>query len=575
MNPKDASLALALALLAAVGLFGAALWRLHRRQTVLLRSGEESRRFQELMLTTSEAADLQAAIDTMLSGVCEASGWPLGVIFLPEPNDLTLAFAGDFTRLDGEEIEEFRAASRTFRPHRGVGLPGRVWAAREALWLPDLGEETNYPRLSAARTAGLRTGMGVPVLADGQVVAVLEFYLKERRKRDDRFLRLVSGAGAQLGSIIQRKRAKEALRLGEARLRRVVKESLVGLVFTNLNGRIIDANPAFLTLTGHGEEDLKAGRLRWSKLLPPSYELPEGWGPTELDELAFSEAVGLGVNLPIERELQRADGTSVPCLLGFSVLEGEPAEAVGFALDQSERHRSERLKREFVSTVSHELRTPLTAILGSLGVALSGGVGVLPSAMLQLLGLAQRNGERLLSLVNDLLDMERIQAGQLALTCVPFELMEQLRHALAVNQAFGDQFKIRFCLETPSDLVWVHGDAQRLQQVMANLLSNAAKFSPSGAEVRVKVALVRDRAEVSVQDQGPGIPIAFHERVFQPFAQADGSDARQKGGAGLGLSISYRLVKAMGGELRFVTEVERGTTFSFDLLCTEPPQEVT
>lgn len=233
--------------------------------------------------------------------------------------------------------------------------------------------------------------------------------------------------------------------------------------------------------------------------------------------------------------------------------------------DISERKKVERLKNEFVSTVSHELRTPLTSIRGSLGLILGGVAGELSSEAKALMDIAYKNTERLILLINDILDIEKIESGKMSFALKPVELMPLVEQAIAANQAYAEQFQVTLALTSTLSDVEVNVDSQRLIQVLTNLMSNAAKFSPPGKTVEVSVTPYDSMIRISVKDQGPGIPQAFRDRIFQKFAQADSSDARQKGGTGLGLSIAKAIIERLNGQIGFDTESNVGTTFYCDL----------
>ncbi|HYD56841.1 MAG TPA: ATP-binding protein, partial [Burkholderiales bacterium] len=175
------------------------------------------------------------------------------------------------------------------------------------------------------------------------------------------------------------------------------------------------------------------------------------------------------------------------------------------------------------------------------------------------------NGSRLLDLINDLLDIEKIESGKLTLVPEVFKLGELVREAIVLNKGFAERFKVRFEFAgAPHDRA-VHADRKRLLQVMTNLLSNAAKFSPEGGVVEVTMEEAGPNVRVAVHDRGPGIPEAFRARIFGRFAQADSTTARQKGGTGLGLSISKRLVEMMQGRIGFESRAGGGTSFWFEL----------
>ncbi|MGG5824613.1 ATP-binding protein [Aeromonas salmonicida] len=236
----------------------------------------------------------------------------------------------------------------------------------------------------------------------------------------------------------------------------------------------------------------------------------------------------------------------------------------GFISDITERKHLERLKDEFVSTVSHELRTPLTSITGSLGLINGGALGMVPDSIKDMLAIAEGNSRRLRQLIDDLLDMDKLIAGKMSFDLQPIKLDELLAECDASHQGFAQHLGVRLVHSNCPDLQ-VLADAQRLQQVLSNLLSNALKFSPAHGEVRLYSELEGQSVRILVSDQGPGIPADFTARIFKKFSQADASDSRQKGGTGLGLAISKELIERMGGTIGFVSESQRGSTFWIEL----------
>jgi signal transduction histidine kinase len=233
--------------------------------------------------------------------------------------------------------------------------------------------------------------------------------------------------------------------------------------------------------------------------------------------------------------------------------------------DITQQLEAERMKQEFTSTLSHELRTPLTSIIGSLQLINSGVLGDIDKDVLELTTIAERNGQRLLDLINDILDVEKIESGKLTLFPEPMLLSDMVAESLTLNRGFADRFKVRLAAEGELPAVKVNADRKRLLQVMTNLLSNAAKFSPEGSIVQVTIQVEGGSVRVSVHDNGPGIPEGFRGRIFGRFAQADMSYTRQKGGTGLGLSICKRLIEMMDGKIGFSDRSGGGTSFWFEL----------
>lgn len=287
----------------------------------------------------------------------------------------------------------------------------------------------------------------------------------------------------------------------------------------------------------------------------------------------------LGGSLTLEATYTRPSSGEPMTILWLKSLlrdqrSGKVAGTVFVGQDISDRIRVERLKSEFISTVSHELRTPLTSIAGTLGLLKGGIGGELPAKALDLVAIGHHNCNRLILLINDLLDIQKIEAGGMEFHMRPIQLGRIVRTAISHMQPFAAEHGVTFASHIEGDEALVEGDADRLEQVMANLLSNAVKFSPKGAAVTVTVRADPMRAFVAVADRGPGIPEEFRDRIFRRFAQADSSDTRRKGGTGLGLAIVQAIVKRHGGRVWYESEPGKGATFFFTLpLHVEPPIE--
>ncbi|HEX4963643.1 MAG TPA: response regulator, partial [Thermoanaerobaculia bacterium] len=236
------------------------------------------------------------------------------------------------------------------------------------------------------------------------------------------------------------------------------------------------------------------------------------------------------------------------------------------ARDVEERKKVEQMKNDFVSLVSHELRTPLTSIRGALGLLAGGVAGELPERAHTLLDIAAKNSDRLARLINDILDIEKIESGKMAFRFAPLELMPLLEQAMESNRSYATTYEVELRIVAEAADLRIWADADRFQQVVANLLSNACKFSPRGGVVEIAATRRSGRrVRVSVTDHGRGIPPEFQASIFERFAQADVSSTREKGGTGLGLSISKAIVERHAGRLWFESEPGVATTFSFEL----------
>jgi len=337
---------------------------------------------------------------------------------------------------------------------------------------------------------------------------------------------------------------------------------------------IIDASPVpLLTI------DDRAQIRRWNAAAETTF----GWAAREVigrhnpaippDRMA--EIASISARLKsgdIVRDLEtvriRRDGTPFDASVSAGPIfadDGAYSGSVVMIADITERKQVERMKSEFVSTVSHELRTPLTSIAGSLSLVLGGVAGNLPERVQQLLGIAKKNCDRLVRLINDILDIEKIESGKMTFDMRPLGLVPLVRQAIEDNRAYAEGYSVEFELTTDGRELQVNGDSDRLTQVITNLLSNAVKFSPKGEQVTVAVRTRGERARIEVIDRGPGIPEEFRSRIFGKFAQADARDSRQKGGTGLGLSICKAIVEKHSGSIGFETTSGQGSRFYFEL----------
>ncbi|HZW15567.1 MAG TPA: response regulator [Brevundimonas sp.] len=352
-------------------------------------------------------------------------------------------------------------------------------------------------------------------------------------------------------------RALQAAATAE-RARNAFESAGDAMITLNPSGSIESVNAAAEQMFGYSAEELD--RRDVSVVL----DLAEDGDGVFMQRLGASRRALAG-GMVREVTGRRRDGKRFPADVGLGVMNLPTGpHVVAVVRDISARRRVEEMKEEFVSTVSHELRTPLTSIAGSLGLLAGGAAGPLPEKAARLVGIAHANSQRLVRLINDILDIEKLESGKLTLDLSIVDLGDIAARSVEAMRGLADDLGVEITLRH-GEPAPVRGDPDRLMQVVANLLSNACKFSPTGGEVTVSVDPRARIARLSVQDQGSGIPEAFRSRIFSKFAQADGSGTRAKGGTGLGLAIAREITERHGGRLWFESPPGRGATFHLEL----------
>jgi len=327
---------------------------------------------------------------------------------------------------------------------------------------------------------------------------------------------------------------------------------------TDVKGNITYANDKFCEISGYPREELLGQNHRLLKSEEHSDEFFKNLWRT----------IANGKPWHGEIKNSRKDGGYYwveASIVPFLNEQGKPDKYVGIRTDITARKDAERAKAEFVSTASHELRTPLTSIKGALGLIKSGTLDDNSDKLRSMVNIAYNNSERLVLLINDILDMEKLEAGKMRFRMEPTDIAALLEEAVAANTGYGDEYGVTFTCFGTDTPAFVNVDKNRLMQVMANLLSNATKFSPRDGVVEVSLTRRDGDIRISVKDYGSGIPEEAQETIFEKFTQADSSDQRQKGGTGLGLSIVRMIVEEHDGHVGFTSTVDEGTTFYVDL----------
>jgi PAS domain S-box-containing protein len=403
----------------------------------------------------------------------------------------------------------------------------------------------------------LEAYIGSPVTVDGKVFGTLNFssphpHLNAFDKHDHEFLQLMA---QWVGLELERRQSEQKLQQFKTTLDQTLD---CVFMFSADTLQFIYVNQGAMDQVGYSHEELM-------RMTPVDIK-PE-FNDRRFQQIIRSLANGTQSTCTFETMHQHRNGQriAVEIFLQYIAPPDEEARFVAIVRDITERRKIDKMKSEFISTVSHELRTPLTSIHGSLGLIKGLNEGGMPDKTLSLIEIAHSNSERLLALINDILDMEKVASGNMRLDCRSYSLRALLNKTLASNQGYAEKYAVTFCLNPTVPDVEINVDADRFEQIMANLLSNAAKFSPPGEQIDISTTLRDGNVRIAVQDHGNGIPEEFRSRIFSKFSQADASDSRQKGGTGLGLSISKALVEEMSGKISFETDADLGTCFFLDL----------
>ncbi|HEY2685705.1 MAG TPA: PAS domain S-box protein [Steroidobacteraceae bacterium] len=352
-----------------------------------------------------------------------------------------------------------------------------------------------------------------------------------------------------------RRAYEDALKTSEETFRSAMEAASIGMTLVLPNGRFMKVNEALCTLLGYGEEELLA--LDFQTITHPD----------DLEnylDLLRQTLAGTLKHYRMEQRYLHRSGRVIWVLLSVSLVrsgEGEPSFFVLQVQDISEQKEVDRIKGEFISVVSHELRTPLTSIRGSLGLIVGAMAGGLPDKVKSLLDVAYKNCERLIVLINDILDMDKIAAGKMRLNVKELNLKHLVGQTVLAMEAYAEKFGVAIDLSPIDPRLMVRVDEDRLVQALSNLLSNAAKFSNRNGPIRVNTEVGESRVRILVADQGSGIPDEFRGRIFEKFSQADSSTTRRAGGTGLGLHITRQIVESMGGSIGYESTTGVGTTF--------------
>jgi PAS domain S-box-containing protein len=537
----------------------------------------EFARTDQLRRTIDQSHDRRDHIAALFSNLQDVEVGQRGYLltgndrFLAPYRDARRQLGGKLNLLvDGSDASnEQRASSAAF----AAAVRDKLRFVDHTVYLQSIGEGDEARRQVAAgdgrrQMDRIRRIVAEAEQAEERQIATRTSAWREARRRAQQLgiglelLLVILLIGASLTvarTLAARRRAMDKLGDLNARYQAILNAARDGIIVINPSGSIESLNPAAARMYGYQPEELVRRDVGLLLNLTPEQGLVESF-------LRRMRRRGGDEGFAQEFCSRRRDGSTFETDVAVSPVQlAEGTRYMAVIRDVTERKQVDQMKSDFVATVSHELRTPLTSIAGALGLLAGRAAGELPAKATRLIEIARSNAERLVRLINDMLDIEKIESGKVAMRIERVPLRPLIEEAVEANRAFAARHDVELMLGLCPEGATVMADRDRLAQVLTNLLSNAAKFSADGTTVEVSVASHGRCHRITVADRGPGIPDAFRERIFQKFAQADSSGTRAQGGTGLGLSIVREILVRLGGAIGFEDREGGGTCFHADL----------
>ena len=538
-----------------------------RSDQFLMQEAADARLLHRATMLSATAETFVEALSSCLSVMCQITGWPIGHVWLPDPSRNRLVSSDIWYFTNEQQCRPLREATDGLELARGEGFPGRIWERRQPCWGANLETDQRVLLANELGEIGVKGTFGFPVTADGEIVAILEFFSPLKVAPNPKLLLLVSTLGHQLGRVFEQRQWDEE----RSRLAAIVDSSCDAIIGKTLDGRVTSWNSGAESVYGYTAAEA-IGK-------PISFLFPEGAVGEEPEIVAVVEN---GEPLQqFETMRRRKDGRLIDVSITVSPIWNSSGNLVGTAtIERNISDRKQRMaelryardqaeqanlaKSEFLANISHELRTPMNAIIGMVELSLFDET--LPTRLRDYLETARDSAHILLALLNDLLDFSRMEAGRFELEHDPFRIRRAISEAMRILSLRAHEKGLELTHEVDADVPdLLEGDSRRLRQIVINLVGNAIKFT-EGGDVTVRVSVDSTEADttrllIAVRDTGIGIPEDQQAAIFAPFTQIDASTTRQQGGTGLGLAICRELVEKMGGRIWLESRVNEGSTF--------------
>ncbi|KAM3098616.1 response regulator [Phormidesmis sp. 146-12] len=544
----------------------------------------------------SESENLDEATSEILQTICENLNWELGELWTIDPTSQMMRLVKCWCRSQ-TKVADFAAHSQSNSFAMGVGLIGRVWAATKPIWISDLNQEPGFFLPGGLATkANLHSAFGFPILqgdrfevpTKGRVIAVMVFFSTEFRQLDPEMLQMIATVGTQIGQFMQRKQVEIAVRHAEEQYRSIFENSTEGIFQTTPTGEYLSVNPALVRIYGYQSPEELISHLSNSN---QRYVDPDRHAD-------FVQLINRDDRIAdFESQVYRQDGSVVwisESAVAVRDHDGSLLFYVGTVQDIDDRKRTaqelynakeaaetaSQSKSQFLANMSHELRTPLNAIIGYSEMLQEDAADLGVTEILPDLDKIRGAGKHLLDLINDILDISKIEAGKMDLFLETFEVSLLIRDIETTIEPLIAKHNNTLQVSYPDDIGKMYADVTKVRQVLFNLLSNAAKFTENGT-----ITLTIEQSSpfpssllpppssllpppsllFHVSDTGIGITPEQANRLFQAFTQADTSTTRKYGGTGLGLALSQRFCQLMGGDITVTSEIGKGSIFTVQL----------